>query len=339
MYTIQVYTSSQCHFIRRLIRRVHACLGVICRLHFWQNDRNILRATAVIRGWTYTETRVSTAESWPWTRKFSRRSCRDSNPKPFDHKSGTLPLSYPSQLIPLCLHGWLLQRSQRQNTVVVIHQEHSNDFVPTLCYLKCDDFTADERELSKCNCIIGTPRRKSVCSSTVMLFAFKNTLQNCQNQVDTRWPNCYLKSGWGMSIESICECFNSSERCNALAGVRMFEWIIYVSVDKMDLQCVPCTVLKWDSSPNNRLLAIKSSDFVWNDDRLSEWIMPSNITALDIQVPGEHLGWNYVYLLWSGCGEDCPVHLIDVVVIFWRVVDAQEGAFVPVHNDLIRWSC
>ena len=40
-----------------------------------------LRTTAVIRGWTYTETRVSTAESWPWRRKFSSRSCRDSNPK------------------------------------------------------------------------------------------------------------------------------------------------------------------------------------------------------------------------------------------------------------------
>ena len=36
-----------------------------------------------------TEIRVST-ESWPWRRKFSRRSCRDSNPWPFDHESGAL---------------------------------------------------------------------------------------------------------------------------------------------------------------------------------------------------------------------------------------------------------
>ena len=31
--------------------RVYACLGVPCHLHFWQNDRGLLRATAVTRGW------------------------------------------------------------------------------------------------------------------------------------------------------------------------------------------------------------------------------------------------------------------------------------------------
>ena len=33
------------------IRKVYACLAVICRLRFWQDDRGLLRATAVIRGW------------------------------------------------------------------------------------------------------------------------------------------------------------------------------------------------------------------------------------------------------------------------------------------------
>ena len=33
------------------IRKVHACLAVTCQLHFWQNDRDLLRATAVTRGW------------------------------------------------------------------------------------------------------------------------------------------------------------------------------------------------------------------------------------------------------------------------------------------------
>ena len=28
------------------------CLGVSCHLHFWQNDRGLLRATAVTRGWS-----------------------------------------------------------------------------------------------------------------------------------------------------------------------------------------------------------------------------------------------------------------------------------------------
>ena len=32
------------------IREVHACLAVTFHLHFWQNDRDLLRATAVTRG-------------------------------------------------------------------------------------------------------------------------------------------------------------------------------------------------------------------------------------------------------------------------------------------------
>ena len=65
------------------------CLAVTCHLHFWQNDRDFLRATVVTRGGTDTEIRVST-ESRPWRRKFSRRSSRDSNPRPFNHESGVL---------------------------------------------------------------------------------------------------------------------------------------------------------------------------------------------------------------------------------------------------------
>ena len=30
---------------------VYACLAVTCHLHFWQNDRDLLRDTAVTRGW------------------------------------------------------------------------------------------------------------------------------------------------------------------------------------------------------------------------------------------------------------------------------------------------
>ena len=40
--------------------RVYACLSVTCRLHFWQNDRGLLRATAVTRGWNGHRIRVST---------------------------------------------------------------------------------------------------------------------------------------------------------------------------------------------------------------------------------------------------------------------------------------
>ena len=50
-----VYTIKPCirsgHFIESDIRRVHACLVVNGHLHFWQNDGDLLRATAVTRGW------------------------------------------------------------------------------------------------------------------------------------------------------------------------------------------------------------------------------------------------------------------------------------------------
>ena len=51
VYTIQPCTRLQCHFIQSHIGRVYVCLGVTCHLHFWQNDRDLLRATAVTRGW------------------------------------------------------------------------------------------------------------------------------------------------------------------------------------------------------------------------------------------------------------------------------------------------
>ena len=43
--------SLQCHFIRIHIHRVHVGLAVTYHLRFWQNGRDLLRATAVTRGW------------------------------------------------------------------------------------------------------------------------------------------------------------------------------------------------------------------------------------------------------------------------------------------------
>ena len=51
VYTIQPCTRLQCHLIQSHIGSVYACLAVTCHLHFWQNDRDLLRATAVTRGW------------------------------------------------------------------------------------------------------------------------------------------------------------------------------------------------------------------------------------------------------------------------------------------------
>ena len=41
--------------VRFVGSRVYACLGVTCHPHFWQNDRGLLRATAIARGVTDTE--------------------------------------------------------------------------------------------------------------------------------------------------------------------------------------------------------------------------------------------------------------------------------------------
>ena len=45
------YNHAPCHFTQSHIRKVYACLAVTCHLHFWQNDRDLLCATVVTRGW------------------------------------------------------------------------------------------------------------------------------------------------------------------------------------------------------------------------------------------------------------------------------------------------
>ena len=83
------YNHAPCHFMQSHVRKVYACLAVTCHLRFWQNDRGLLRATAVTRGWNgyrnKSQHRMLTLE-----KKFSSRSSRDSNPRPFDHESGAL---------------------------------------------------------------------------------------------------------------------------------------------------------------------------------------------------------------------------------------------------------
>ena len=45
------YNHAPCHFMQSHIREVYAWLAVTCHLQFWQKDRDLLRATAVTRGW------------------------------------------------------------------------------------------------------------------------------------------------------------------------------------------------------------------------------------------------------------------------------------------------
>ena len=67
------------------------CLAVPFHLHFGQNDRDLLHATVVTRGWNGYE---SAQKSGPTEEIFSRPSDRGANPRPFDHESAALPLSY-----------------------------------------------------------------------------------------------------------------------------------------------------------------------------------------------------------------------------------------------------
>ena len=58
------------------------CMPVL--LHFRQDDRGLLRATAATRGWKITR-----------EEKIPANLCRDSNSQPLDQESGALPTSYP----------------------------------------------------------------------------------------------------------------------------------------------------------------------------------------------------------------------------------------------------
>ena len=45
------YSHAPCHFMQSHIHKVYVCLAVTCHLHLWQNDRDLLHATAVTQGW------------------------------------------------------------------------------------------------------------------------------------------------------------------------------------------------------------------------------------------------------------------------------------------------
>ena len=50
VYTIQPCTMSH-HYMQSHIHRMHVCLAGTCHPHFWQNDQDLLHATAVTQGW------------------------------------------------------------------------------------------------------------------------------------------------------------------------------------------------------------------------------------------------------------------------------------------------
>ena len=74
------------------------CLGLTCHLHFWQNERDLIRATAVTRGWNgqpnESAHKVNSGEE-----NSPAAPAGDSNSQPLDHESGAVPItSYPGSL-------------------------------------------------------------------------------------------------------------------------------------------------------------------------------------------------------------------------------------------------
>ena len=68
------YNHAPCHFTQSRIRKMNACLAVTCHLHFWQNDRDLLRGTAVTRlvSWCFEPSQPHTVKSWRLTQQDQR---------------------------------------------------------------------------------------------------------------------------------------------------------------------------------------------------------------------------------------------------------------------------
>ena len=64
------------------------CLAVTCHLRFWQNDWDLLRATAITWGWKGYQNK--SAQKVDLEKKIF--SCQDSNPGPSDHESDAVNL-------------------------------------------------------------------------------------------------------------------------------------------------------------------------------------------------------------------------------------------------------
>ena len=75
--------------------KVHVCLAVICHLHFWQNDRDLLCATVVTRGW-------------------NRYQNKSQNPE----------LTLEKKILPLFLLGfffkWINKKKQKNMNLLVV---------------------------------------------------------------------------------------------------------------------------------------------------------------------------------------------------------------------------
>ena len=76
------------HFMQSHIR--HTCLAVTRHLHFWHNDLDRLRVTAVTRGWNGHRNKSQHRKLTTEKINSPAAPVGPSNPRPFDHESGAL---------------------------------------------------------------------------------------------------------------------------------------------------------------------------------------------------------------------------------------------------------
>ena len=81
------------------IRMVPVILAVTYRLHFWQNDRDLLRATAVTQGWNGYRNK-SQHRKLTLEKRFLPQLLRGLEPGPFEHESGALTTELSSSPPP-----------------------------------------------------------------------------------------------------------------------------------------------------------------------------------------------------------------------------------------------
>ena len=152
------------------LRKVHACVAVTCHLHFWQNDRDLSsRATAVTRGRNgyrnKSQHRNLTLENFSFFK--SRRSRRDSNPRPYDHESGALT----TELSPLTS-----EYSPNYNRLVCMKSQHVSH---SLLHARGTRFGADLYSAGTLHWSL----RQSVVATNRKNFFFRGAdTGNCVNQ-------------------------------------------------------------------------------------------------------------------------------------------------------------
>ena len=109
------YNHAPCHFMQSYIRKVYACLAVTCHLHFCQNDRDLLRATAVKRGWNGYQKLESSQKVDPGEENFP------------PHLQGFEPATFQSQV--RCYNHWAIPAPA---TSVVLYL--AKGITPKMCW-------------------------------------------------------------------------------------------------------------------------------------------------------------------------------------------------------------